>query len=155
SSSGVGPASPSPTHGMRAVPAEHLSDALYALPSAACYGVYLFLQDTALSGPAYVTTSASCFRNEVEYVGFERLWGFTMREIVCVGDLPAVQDHLSRYKALVTGFAASIGLPLEVKAATDPFYDRSGSRAKMQEKFPVKEELVHHGLALGSLNFHR
>lgn len=138
------------------IPSTHLMAADYVLPSAACYSIYLYLGGKMLQEPVYVTTSASCFRNESEYIGLQRLWGFTMREIVCVGPAAAVQSHLGSFKARIKGFTDRIGLQLETQAATDPFYEPQGSRAVMQKLFPVKEEFVWDStVAIASVNFHR
>ncbi len=138
------------------IPGEHLSGSEYALPSAACYNVYLHLKGTKLAGPLHITTVASCFRNETHYDGLARLWGFTMREIVCIGSTEDVQAHLAAFKPRILDFAQSLGLTLETQTATDPFYEPQSPRAVMQKLFPQKEELVYGGsVAIGSLNFHR
>ncbi|MBI3298246.1 MAG: hypothetical protein HYZ75_08790 [Elusimicrobia bacterium] len=135
---------------------DHMASSGHVLPSAACYNIYLFLRDARLEGPAYITTIASCFRNETEYNGLERLWGFSMREIACIGSMDAVQAHLSSFKETIQGFLRDLGLPFEVKAANDPFFQPANPRARMQLLFPTKEEFVYGGsLAFGSLNFHR
>ncbi|HTJ66806.1 MAG TPA: aminoacyl--tRNA ligase-related protein [Actinospica sp.] len=139
-----------------AVPAADLDPAGYALPSAACYNVYLGLSGRQLAAAERVTTVATCFRREKEYDGLNRLLGFTMREIVCVGTRDEVLDHLGGFKKLITGFLADLGLPVEVQAASDPFFDPNASRAVVAQLFPTKEEFVFDGsLAIGSLNFHR
>jgi Seryl-tRNA synthetase len=142
------------------VPAEHLGAGEYVLPSAACYNIYIHLKGTKLEGPLYITTVASCFRNEQHYERLKRLWGFTMREIVCIGSADDVQAHLSAFKLRILDFAGRLGLALETQTATDPFYEPQSSRAVMQRLFPQKEELVYSGseggsVAIGSLNFHR
>ncbi|MFE0023712.1 aminoacyl--tRNA ligase-related protein [Amycolatopsis sp. NPDC059021] len=139
-----------------AVEAADLEPAGFALPSAACYSVYLSLRGARLAGPRRITTVATCFRHETHYDGLRRLLGFSMREIVCVGSRADVLEHLARSKRIVTGFLAELGLPVEVQPATDPFFDRDGARSLMQKLFPVKEEFVFGGdLAIGSVNFHR
>jgi seryl-tRNA synthetase len=139
-----------------AIPNTHLIDSEYVLPSAACYNIYIHLQNTNLAEPGYFTTVATCFRNEVEYKGLQRLWAFSMREIVCVGHINAVQAHLTAFKERIQNFANHLGLPLEIEVATDPFYEPQGSRAIMQKLFPVKEEFVYGGsVAIASVNFHR
>jgi seryl-tRNA synthetase len=137
-----------------------LDEAGWALPSAACYNIYLHLAGTALDGPRYVTTVATCFRNEQRYDDLRRLRGFTMREIVCVGTRDEVQAHLVAFKKRILGFAERLGLMLEVEAGTDPFYQPQQGRSLLQQLFPQKEELVHvdsqgKPLAIASLNFHR
>jgi seryl-tRNA synthetase len=140
----------------RTIPNAHLTASEYVLPSAACYNIYLHLRNTVLESAKYVTTVAGCFRNEQEYNGLARLWGFSMREIVCIGPAEAVQAHLTSCKQRVVDFAAAIGLPLEIQVASDPFYQPLSSRAVMQKLFPVKEEFVYCGtVAIASVNFHR
>jgi seryl-tRNA synthetase len=134
----------------------NLANAGYALPSAACYNIYLHLTGTVLEGTRYVTTVASCFRNEQRFEDLRRLWGFTMREIVAVGTREEVQAHLVRFKGEILRFADRLGLGLTVAAGNDPFYQPQSSRALLQQLFPQKEELLYGGsLAIASLNFHR
>lgn len=144
------------------IPAEHLTQGEYVLPSAACYNIYIHLRGARLDGPRYVTTVASCFRNEKHYDELKRLWGFTMREIVCIGTAEDVQGHLTAFKTRILDFTGRLGLDLQTEVATDPFYEPQSSRAVMQRLFPQKEELVYRGeggaggpVAIGSLNFHR
>jgi hypothetical protein len=151
--------------GSEPVAGDLLAPAGHALPSAACYSVYLGLGDTDLDGPVRVTTSATCFRREQRYEGLRRLRAFTMREIVCVGEREAVLDHLAAFKARLTSFLGELGLPVAVEAASDPFFDPGGGggerggaagRALMAKLFPVKEEFVYDGsLAIASVNSHR
>jgi hypothetical protein len=95
-----------------------------------------------------------CFRNEDHYVGLERLLCFSLREIVCIGEEENVRSFLTKSKQRILDFAAAINIPLEAKIASDPFYDSEGMRAKMQMRFPVKEELVYKELSLASVKFH-
>jgi tRNA synthetase class II core domain (G, H, P, S and T) len=140
-----------------AVPGELLTPAVHVLPPAACYSVYFDLAGERLAeGPRRVTTVATCFRREDHFDGLRRLLGFTMREIVCVGDRDSVLAHLAHFKARVLEFLKDIGLPIEVQTATDPFFDPNGARALSQKLFPVKEEFTYGGsLAIASANFHR
>lgn len=138
------------------LPSSVLNNAALALPSAACYSVYFDLQGQTLPAEENrVTTVATCFRNETHYEGLRRLLGFSMREVVFVGTPAGAKEHLERFKGLVLGLADQLGLEMETQVATDPFFDRTGSRAKMQQLFPVKEEFVADGLAVGSVNYHR
>ena len=78
-----------------------------------------------------------------------------MREIVCVGPEEVAKNHLLRAKDVVTKLCAQLGLDVRLEVATDPFFDKNGGKAKMQRLFPVKEEFVVDGLAIGSVNYHR
>lgn len=144
------------TESVSSVCQEHLTDVEYALPSAACYNIYLHLSDTTIDQPKYITTVAQCFRNEKKYSGLARLWGFKMREIVCIGDADTVHQFLGEMKEIIQSFVSQIKLPLELEVATDPFYDGRGRRALMQKLSPVKFEFVYGGsVAIASANFHR
>ena len=139
-----------------AIPAEHMTAGQYVLPSAACYNVYLHLEDAVLAEPCHVTTVANCFRNENSYNELQRLWSFHMREIVCLGSADVVKEYLGSFKQLIRGFVEEIGLLLRLDFATDPFYQPQSSTAKLQKLFPQKEEFVYgDSLAIASLNFHR
>jgi seryl-tRNA synthetase len=140
-----------------AVAASALTDTGYALPSAACFGAYFALADSTIEREATkVTTVATCFRREDHYEGLRRLFGFTMREIICVGTRDAVLDHLRTFKARIAGFLRDVGIPYDIDVATDPFFDPNGARTKMQKLFPTKEEFLFDGkLAIASVNFHR
>lgn len=138
------------------MPTEVMEPTAFALPSAACYSVYLDLADSTLPAEGVLrTTAGTCFRNEDHYQGLQRLLGFTMREIVCIGGEEAAKNHLVRAKDAVTELCAALGLDLKLEVATDPFFDKNGGKAKMQRLFPVKEEFVVDGLAIGSVNYHR
>ena len=141
---------------VRAIPNSHLTQSEYVLPSAACYNIYIYLRNTTLAEPRYFSTVATCFRKEVEYKGLDRLLAFSMREIVCVGNIDVVQAFLASYKEKIRKFANDLGLPLTIQVATDPFFEPQGSRALIQKLFPVKEEFVYGGsVAIASVNFHR
>lgn len=138
------------------IPAADLAAGRYVLPSAACYSVYLHLQGSVVTVPRFVTTVATCCRNESSFDDLRRLWSFSMREIVCIGTADEVQEHLGASKRRILDLAAQLGILLQVAVASDPFYQPQGPRALMQKLFPQKEELVYgQSLAIASLNFHR
>lgn len=127
------------------------------LTPAACYHFYVHFQGERLEAPRYVTTLANCFRREAHYSPLERQWSFSMREIVCLGTADEVKDFLGRYRDKVDGFFQRVGLPVEWKDATDPFFNPSRNPKYLLQKLdPVKTEMVYRtGLAIGSINFHR
>jgi hypothetical protein len=132
-----------------------LEPAALGLPSAACFAVYLHQQGRALPAGRTVTVLGRCFRREERYEGLRRLMGFHMREVVALGPAQFVRDHLRRFEERITAFTAALGLAVSKEAATDPFYDRGGSRALLQRLDPVKHEFLADGLAIASLNVHR
>ncbi|MFI2765346.1 hypothetical protein ACH5A3_42085 [Streptomyces echinatus] len=138
------------------IPAEVMEPTAFALPSAACYSIYVDLAGSTLPAEGTLrTTVGTCFRNETHYEGLQRLLGFSMREIVCVAPENVAKNHLLRAKDAVTALCAELGLDVRLEAATDPFFDKNSGKAKMQRLFPVKEEFVVGGLAIGSVNYHR
>lgn len=133
-----------------------LQSAEFCLPPAACYNVYLSMRGQRLSGTRCVTTVANCFRNEDHYQGLRRLRAFTLREIVFVGRGEEVKTYLRKYRAIALQFLGELGLPVEVKHASDPFFDKASTAARATRIFPTKEELLYGGtLAIASLNYHR
>ncbi len=134
---------------------EALEPAELALPPAACYGVYLHLSGQELDAPQCITVLGRCFRREERYEGLRRLLGFHMREIVAIGSREYAEEHLRRFTARIEDFAGRLDLPLRKEAATDPFYDRGGSRALLQQLSPVKHEFLYEDLAIASVNVHR
>jgi seryl-tRNA synthetase len=138
------------------IPAEVMEPTGFALPSAACYSIYVDLAETVLPDTGTLrTTLGTCFRNEEHYQGLRRLLGFSMREIVRVGTEDQAKDHLLRAKDTVLALIGKLGLEVAIEVATDPFFDKNSGKAKMQRLFPVKEEFVVNGLAIGSVNYHR
>jgi seryl-tRNA synthetase len=138
------------------IPAADLADAEYLLPSATCYSVYLDLEDTELQSPLRTTAVTRCFRTEDHYDGLRRLWGFTMREVVCVGDTTSVRDHLSSYTKRIDWLCGQLGLAVTIENATDPFFSKNDPRALLQLLEPVKREFrINDGTAIASLNYHR
>ncbi|MEU3063785.1 hypothetical protein AB0P12_27495 [Streptomyces subrutilus] len=139
-----------------ALSATDLADATHLLPSAACYGCFLHLSGTRADAPVLISTVAQCYRNEDHHDGLRRLWGFTMREIVCVGSAEAVRAHLERHQERISAFGEALGLSLERRPATDPFFEKDGSRTLLQMLAPVKDEYLHtDGTAVASTNNHR
>ncbi len=138
------------------MPAEVMETTMVALPSAACYNIYLHLRGAQLPAEGVRrTTVATCFRNEDHYNGLQRLLGFSMREIVFVGGEDGAKAHLEAFKERVLELTGTLGLEVNLEVATDPFFDKNSGKAKMQRLFPVKQEFVVDGLAIGSVNYHR
>lgn len=134
---------------------DELEPAALALPSAACFAVYLHHAGIALDADTTVTVLGRCFRREERYRGLRRLLGFHMREVVALGSREFTERHLAAFDARITAFCDALGLPFRKEAATDPFYDRQGQRALLQRLSPVKHEFVVDDLAIASLNVHR
>ncbi|MFK7803183.1 MAG: aminoacyl--tRNA ligase-related protein [Anaerolineae bacterium] len=143
-------------HSDSCIPTGHLADGHFVLQPASCYNVYLHFEDSQFNEAKYITTNGHCFRNEKEYTRLTRLWGFHMREIVCIGSADEVKAHLVDGKQRILKIAEELDVTLTVEMATDPFFDNQSKRKLMQKLFPVKEEFVtHDGVAIASCNYHR
>ena len=128
----------------------------YLLPSATCYGLLLSLAGQEIGAELRLTAIGRCFRNEDHYDGLRRLWGFHMREVVYLGTAEGAREHLVRSRTFIERLADGLGVALSYQPANDPFYDRTGSRAKLMALDPVKYEFVaEDGTAIASVNRHR
>jgi seryl-tRNA synthetase len=127
------------------------------LTPAACYHFYVHHQGARLDRPLYLTTRANCFRREAHYAPLARQWSFSMRELVCIGTSDEVKAFLRGYREKVSAFTTRVGLNLEWRLATDPFFEPlRNSRFVAQKVDPIKTEMVFgNDLAIGSINFHR
>jgi hypothetical protein len=127
------------------------------LTPAACYHFYVQYRGRELDAPLHLTTRATCFRQESNFVPLERLWSFSMREIVCIGSLAEVQDFLDRNRRIIDGLVQRLGLPASWMNATDPFFRPAQNPKHLAQRLdPVKSELVFDGrLSLASVNLHR
>ncbi|WP_261399462.1 hypothetical protein [Streptomyces misionensis] len=136
-------------------PCSSLQPAELGLPSASCYAVYLDHEGREVAADTLVTVVGWCFRKEERYEGLRRQLGFHMREIVALGSREHADAHLRDFTDRITAFARALDLPLRREAATDPFYDKGGSKALLQRLSPVKHEFLFEDLAIASVNTHR
>lgn len=137
-----------------AIPANDLAPAAWVLPSSVCFGVYLSLAGTRLTGNHTITSLGRCYRNEAEYDGLRRLRCFQMREVVAIGTMEHAARLTETYTSLTTALAEALGMSVQVHASGDPFFDPTGPRALMQKLDPVKKEFSYQGTALASVNVH-
>jgi hypothetical protein len=124
---------------------------------------YMWLRDSELPRPCAISALGKCFRYESSNLsGMERLWDFSMREIVFVGPADYVLGARDQQTGLVTGFLDELGLAYEINSASDPFFaDSYAVQAAYQQGFDLKFELQvplpYSGkkLAVGSINYHQ
>jgi hypothetical protein len=134
---------------------EQLAGAHLGLPTAACFGAYLYLRDRTVPADTLVTLVNRCFRGERQFDGLRRLLTFQMREIVAIGSFQHTQDVIARHRAGIEEFLGALALDVTVEAASDPFFQRDGARALLQRMQPVKYEFQVDDLAIASVNTHR
>ena len=141
----------------------------YAAPPAmlsptVCHHLYHALSDhTVPAGGLTATAAGHCFRYESSnMVSLERLWNFTMREIIFVGSEDYVADRLDDIRRRVQPVFADMGLAYRVETATDPFFvDTHRDQSAYQNAYELKFEILatlpfkNDCLAAGSYNRHR
>jgi hypothetical protein len=136
----------------------------YCLPPTMCYHTYHQFRERQFD-PAQrlvVTSRGKSFRFESKYHrSLERLWDFTIREIVFLGDRDFVLDCRQKFMQAAFAFIEELGLVGHCEVASDPFFCSPDTAAKIfnQKMLELKYELrlnVQEGrtIAVGSFNFH-
>ncbi|HEY3685968.1 MAG TPA: hypothetical protein VGL93_23250 [Streptosporangiaceae bacterium] len=135
----------------------------HCLPPTMCYHTYQQLADRPLPASALtVTARGKSFRYESRYRrSLERLWDFTIREIVFLG---ARDDVLARRRRLMErswDLMEELGLGGRCEVANDPFFVDTGTAERVwsQHLLELKYELrlpldADRDVAVGSFNFH-
>lgn len=139
---------------------EHLG---HCLPPTMCFHTYRQLADGQLPGESAVFTArGKSFRFESRYRrGVERLWDFTIREVVFVGDQDKVAEQRRHFMQETWKLVEELGLPGHAELAHDPFFysEAISEQVLAQEMMELKYELclpVEEGrsVAVGSFNLH-
>lgn len=134
------------------------------LSPAVCYHLYFSLADHLLpDGKLAATAVGHCFRYESTNLNsLERMWDFTMREIIFIGPADYVLQNRERGRKQVAKFLESIGLAYKVESANDPFFvGEFRKQAAFQNAFQLKYEIRARlpfktdTLAVGSYNYHQ
>lgn len=125
---------------------EMTGSADHCLPPTMCFHTYHHLSGRRFAAPAgsVVTSRGKSFRHESRYEwGLERLWDFTIREVVLLGDRDFVRSTRARLMDEVRELLVELGLAGHCEVANDPFFlgtDRS-TRMAMQALAESKYEL--------------
>jgi len=146
----------------------HVDPAAFApvtavLSPAVCFHYYGALSGARLSQGVCATAVGNCFRFESSNLAsLERLWNFTMREIIFVGAKDFVLENREEARKRVAPLLEAWGLAYRVEGASDPFFVGEFKRqTAFQSAFQLKYEiraLVPHRqgtLAVGSYNYHQ
>ncbi|MGH3781371.1 MAG: hypothetical protein ACRDRO_12285 [Pseudonocardiaceae bacterium] len=134
---------------------DRLQPARLGLPTATCFGAYLFYEGRRVAPDTVATLVNWCFRGENRFDGLRRLLSFRMREIVAIGSYEHTQDILRAHVTRIEQLCFFLSLDVATEAASDPFFQREGARARLQTLQAVKHEFVVDGLAISSVNTHR
>ena len=141
----------------------HCRNADYCLPPTMCYHTFHQYAGKRLSSPSTVVTArGKSFRYEGRYhTSLERLWDFTIREIVFMGEREQVLDGRERFLRRAIELVERLGLSGRCEVATDPFFCAAdgASRISAQRLLELKYELrldiaPDATVAVGSFNFH-
>lgn len=95
------------------------------LPPTMCFHTYHQFagRRLALGQTAAVSACGKTFRFENRYAhGLERLWDFTMRECIFLGDRQFVRHHRDTLMDEVRGLISRLGLHAYCQVANDPFF---------------------------------
>lgn len=115
----------------------------YWMPPAVCYHVYEMLAGTQFEAPMRFTAAQTCFREADRRASTaDRLWEFSMREVVFIGPNDWVASERTRWTSRIHAFARGLGLTGTIAAAADPFFGTIGrGRSLIQQVKGLKQEL--------------
>lgn len=134
------------------------------LSPAVCYHLYFGLADQTIpEGSVIATAVGNCFRHEaINLTSLERLWNFTMREVIFVGSKEFVLQNREIARQRMKKVFEEIGLAYRVESANDPFFiGEFRKQAAFQSAFQLKYEISarlpfkNSSLAVGSYNYHQ
>ncbi|MFE9558693.1 hypothetical protein ACFYMW_30095 [Streptomyces sp. NPDC006692] len=139
-------------------------DVDYCLPPTMCYHTFGQYRGRAI-GPALlhtVTSRGKSFRYESRYATtLERLWDFTIRETVFMGERIAVLRARERLMKAAFGLVEELGLTGSCEVANDPFFGeadtplRIWSQRLLELKYELRLDVAPgRSVAVGSFNFH-
>jgi len=101
----------------------HLGAPEACLQPAVCYHCYQALEGQTLAKGHVTTAVGRCFRYESKNItGLDRLWDFSMREIIFVGTEAWVAAERERAIGLVTAMLERWGLGCSIDSANDPVF---------------------------------
>ena len=133
------------------------------LSPAVCYHLYFSLADSQLTKDHIAATAVgNCFRYESTNLNsLERLWNFTMREIIFIGSKDYVLEQRESGRLKMAEKLELIGMAYKVESANDPFFIGEYKQAAFQNAFHLKYEIrallpyKKSTLAVGSYNYHQ
>ena len=137
-------------------------DSLGMCSPTACHHCYCMLSDKKLDGNKCYTATGKCTRIEDEGDSLERLFNFTMSEIIFVGTESYCAQALSDALCYAKQYFDGIGLKYKFEIASDPFF---GSKAELKKraqhmsgaKIEILAEIPNENryISIGSVNLHQ
>ncbi|MFD8379997.1 hypothetical protein ACFV2X_15850 [Streptomyces sp. NPDC059679] len=136
----------------------------YCLPPTMCYHTFQQHSGRTLDGDRLhvVTSRGKSFRFEAGYATtLERLWDFTIREIVFMGARQQVIEARDRFMRKIFGFMEDLGLSGCCEVGNDPFFggtdasEQIWSQRLLELKYELRLDVAPgRSIAVGSFNFH-
>ena len=135
----------------------------HALAPAVCYHSYPEWEGkTVGEAPTLLTAVGRCYRYEGgHHVPLERLWEFSMREIIVLGSRDQVEHVRQALVERVSSLVATLSFDGAIEPATDPFFTSGDEgRRLMQQAGALKYELQltvdasGRSVAVASFNHH-
>jgi hypothetical protein len=129
-----------------------------------CHHLYHMLEGVRIDEQGFVATAfGHCFRYESRNMNaLERVWNFTMRELIFVGDEDFVEAGINRAREAFEDVLAELDLSYAIMTANDPFFvgtyrDQAAYQAAFELKYEVRAPLPYadHSIAIASQNSHR
>jgi hypothetical protein len=141
---------------------QFLSDTDYALPPTMCYYVYDMYSGKDQIDNVVITAKGKSFRYESKYQKpLQRLWDFTIRETVFMGDVDFVRQGVQNYRIATTWLMELLEIRGYCETASDPFFltDNAPNRVNTQKMLGSKFELrlrlnPEETIAAASFNLH-
>jgi seryl-tRNA synthetase len=131
----------------------------HLLSPAVCFHTYAWLADRELRAPLTITAVGRCFRWEsANLATVERLWDFTMREIVFVGPSSWVEDRRTQAMEATKRLVGELELDARIELANDPFFVTRFASKRFHQlltraKYELKLTLPYSGGALSAASF--
>ena len=134
-----------------------------ALAPAVCYHAYPEWEGKTIGPePSLLTAVGRCYRYEDgNHVPLERLWEFTMREIIVLGTRDQVEGVRQSLVSQVSDLVTALALDATIDVASDPFFAAGDEgRRLMQQAGALKHELqlavdaTGRSIAAASFNHH-
>ena len=128
-----------------------------------CHHLYYFLSGKKVPNDGLTATACGhCFRYESSnMVSLERLWNFTMREVIFVGSEEYVRMRLADLQGSVRKILEKFQLSHKLMTANDPFFvgtfrDQVAYQAAFELKYEIQAALPfkQDTVAIGSFNRH-
>ena len=145
------------------IPSRQARDDNVSLSPAVCYHAYPDWSGRTLGdNPTLLTARGHCYRYEDgNHIPLERLWEFTMREIIVIGTRQQVEDVRQSLVRRVMALVETLELDASIETATDPFFTAGDEgRRLMQQAGALKYELrlaidaTGRAIATASFNHH-